>query len=145
MKAATNNRPAPGAAEQVRRWSAPPLLALARWAPRLLALIVATTLGLLSPLSCVVHCAIHGRPLGAAQALAHAAGHQHHVEHPAAPGHDEPAAPPAPRALYELASLAVALLIGAGLLARGLRVPPPPALTPVSLAPPSPPPRPLAV
>ncbi|MCS6882707.1 MAG: hypothetical protein RMK84_15140 [Oscillochloridaceae bacterium] len=120
-----------------------------RWLPRVLALLVAVELGMLSPLNCVIHCLIQRvlteRP-AIAWFLCHAYGWRGaltNMTEPAAPA----LAPDAvsnltPRALYELLHQLAPLLVVISMLA-GLLVRRPPQGSPSLTFPPStPPPRP---
>lgn len=99
------------------------------------ALLVALELGLLSPLSCVVHCFIQQLIAEHAPASFFLCGEHHH-----AAGH-APASPLMPRALYEIVSLAALLLTLVSLLVAVLTIPRARRLVPQTLAPPTPPPR----
>lgn len=130
------------------------------WVRRLVGLIIAVVLGLLNPLSCVVHCALHGSSApaeypgdvhavhshnGALQAVTRdmpaneVSRHTHTPHH--APASDEPLSPSTPRALYELLALDGALLVAITPLAGLLMAPALSILRPLHLAPPTPPPR----
>lgn len=106
----------------------------------MLALLVALELGLLSPLSCVVHCFIQ-------QLLAERAPISFFLcgEHAPPPGSDSadpaPASPLMPRALYELITLVTPLLVATGMLVATLAPPPLRRLARPILLPPTPPPR----
>jgi hypothetical protein len=134
-----------------------------QWRPyrlRLVAFQMVLTLGLLSPLICVIHCAIHS-PRGDAQS---STVHAHHTYHGAAeltapgapapvpslictiprqshtPASDSPAVPK-PRALYELLGGTIVLLATlAGLVGALARLAPALPL-PLAPTPPTPPPR----
>lgn len=104
------------------------------------ALLVALELGLLSPLSCVVHCFIQ-------QLLAERAPISFFLcgEHAPPPSGDSadpaPASPLMPRALYELITLVTPLLVAAGMLVATLVPSPLRRPTRLTLPPPTPPPR----
>lgn len=111
------------------------------WAPRAAALLLAITLGLLSPLSCVIHCAIlqlFVEPPAISHFLCGEPGAMRAVTSPAA---HLPAAP-TPRALYELLSpptcVSVPTTVQFTTIAISTFVRP----RPVALTPPTPPPRP---
>lgn len=132
----------------------PPLQrALATWTPRLIALLIALELGLLSPLSCVIHCFVqqmlaerpaiafflcgeHRLAAPGAQAVPFAASSQRATPDPA-----PPASTIKPRALYELVALPSPLLTAVTILVAVLQLPPVRRLAPQALPPPSPPPR----
>jgi|YNPBryunderm2012_1023409.scaffolds.fasta_scaffold01680_8 hypothetical protein len=128
--------------------------AVARWTPRLLALLVALELGLFSPLSCVIHCIVQqfvaeraatGFFLCGAYGPAPTAALAAPFADPSPPIAHDPSSAPAstftPRAVYELVALAyppliaVSLLIAVLLFRRACRVAGP------TLSPPTPPPR----
>jgi hypothetical protein len=130
------------------------LRALATWTPRLIGLLIALELGLLSPLSCVIHCFVQQllaeRPAigfflcdehGPAPTTAPAA--QFAVPSPGTT--PDPSSSPAstitPRALYELVALASPLLTVVSLLVAVLMILPARRLVPQILPPPTPPPR----
>lgn len=128
--------------------------ALATWTPRLLALLVALELGLLSPLSCVIHCFVQqllaerpaiGLFLCGEHSLASAIA-------PAAPfaglsprATPDPTSSPVstitPRALYEFVVLVSPLLAAVSMLLAMLLLPPTHRLVAQTLSPPNPPPR----
>ncbi|NTU79054.1 MAG: hypothetical protein HGA45_06585 [Chloroflexales bacterium] len=131
------------------------------WAMRLVALLIVLTLGLLAPLSCVIHCALIGRSHEDSPShtltptAAHHHAHRHDgaltsapVEHPAdhwpQPRADEPDSSRMPRALYEFLNQPMTMLIITSL---GFTLLLPWGDTRPSLlfrSPPSPPPRVLA-
>lgn len=128
--------------------------ALATWTPRLIGLLIALELGLLSPLSCVIHCFIQQllaeRPAigfflcgehGLAPVATPADQHVDPFTHPAPDPSSSPASTITPRALYELVTLAFPLLAAVSLLLAVLLLPPAQRLVPQTLPPPSPPPR----
>ncbi len=110
-----------------------------RWWPHAVALLIALELGLLSPLSCVIHCAVQ-RMLAERPALAFFLCGEHGTLAAAA----TPDAPPGPtpRASYELLQCTVTLLTVASLLVALLAPHPVQRRRPVTLPPPTPPPRP---
>lgn len=125
------------------RWAAWALRVLRRRSAQAAAVLVALVLGLLSPLSCVIHCAVVEWARSTPEAARFLCG-EHARQAPLAlttPPADEPApGAPTPRALYELVLSAVALpalaLLATTLALRGTRRSSPPARTP-----PTPPPR----
>lgn len=121
---------------------------LAAWGPRILAILIVVELGLLSPLSCVIHCLVRqilaerhgivfflcGEHHEAANALSAAPG--------AAPTNaPEPVIQITPRAIYELVALTAPLLILTSLLVARLIAPRLYQVTRLNLPPPTPPPR----
>lgn len=122
--------------------------ATATWAPRLVALVIALELGLLSPLSCVIHCFVQ-QLLAERPAIAFFLCGEHSQTpatvlsaHPDAPNTPaNPASTLTPRALYELVSLATPLVTLVSLLVAVLIALPARRLAPLTLPPPTPPPR----
>jgi len=110
-----------------------------RWWPQAVALLIALELGLLSPLSCVIHCAMQ-RMLAERPALAFFLCGEHGTL--AAPA--TPDIPPGstPRASYELLQYPLMLLMVTSLLVAVLAPCPVQRCRPVTLPPPTPPPRP---
>lgn len=122
--------------------------ALQRLLPRALALIVVLVLGVLSPLSCVIHCYLHDRSVERS-ALAFFLCGEHAVAVPedvdlldrlsiVGTTADEPLTP---RAYYELLASPLVLLISVVLLLTVLLRQPSPTLIPFVASPPTPPPR----
>jgi hypothetical protein len=127
---------------------------LATWTPRLLALLIALELGLLSPLSCVIHCFVQQllaeRPaigffLCGEHGLAPAATPAEQRTDPFTRSAPDPSSSPAstitPRALYELVTLASPVLAAVSLLLAVLLLPSAQRLVAQTLPPPTPPPR----
>lgn len=115
---------------------------------RLVALLIALELGLLSPLSCVIHCLVQQvvaeRPAVAFFLCSeHSGNRAASVSVPLtdADASSIPFATIAPRALYEFVSLAIPLFIAAILLIGALFVPPAHCFAPRPVSPPTPPPR----
>lgn len=114
-----------------------------RWAPRVVALLIAVNLGLLSPLSCVIHCAII-RIFAERPAISlFLCGEHRAIVVSSAPSADLPVAP-IPRALYELLSLPAAVIALAIALIAAVVAGPPRHPSSMTFAPPTPPPRPAS-
>ncbi len=122
--------------------------------PRLLALLIALELGLLSPLSCVIHCFVQqllaehpaiGFFLCGEHGQAPAATPAEQRTDPFTRSAPDPSSSPAstitPRALYELVAFASSLLTVVSLLVAVLLFLPARRLVPQTLPPPTPPPR----
>lgn len=111
-----------------------------RWWPHAVALLIALELGLLSPLSCVIHCAVQGM-LAERPALAFFLCGEHGTL--AAPATSDIPPGPTPRASYELLQCPLTLLMVTSLLLVAVLAPfPGQRCRPVTLPPPTPPPRP---
>lgn len=148
---ATNNQWAAlhsGVRRRLVHWCRYVPAALQRLLPRALALLVVLVLGVLSPLSCVIHCFIQER-IAERSALAFFLCGEHAVAVPddvdlldrlsiAGSTADEPLTP---RAFYELLAPPLVLLISVVLLRTVLLRQPSPALIPFASSPPTPPPR----
>ncbi|NJO84660.1 MAG: hypothetical protein HC828_19085 [Blastochloris sp.] len=130
------------------RWSRYVPAALQRLVPRALALIVVLVLGVLSPLSCVIHCFIQER-IAERSALAFFLCGEHAVAVPedvdlldrlsiVGSTVDEPLTP---RALYELLLLPLTLLISTILLLAAAPQYQSQRTAPATAPPPTPPPR----
>jgi hypothetical protein len=128
--------------------------ALATWTPRLIGLLIALELGLLSPLSCVIHCFVQ-QLLAERPAIGFFLCGEHSLApvatpadqrvdpftHPAPDPSSSPASTITPRALYELVALASPLLTVVSLLVAVLLLPSAQRLVAQTLPPPTPPPR----
>lgn len=127
---------------------------LALWTPRLLALLVALELGLLSPLSCVIHCIVRqfvaegpatGFFLCGEYAPALTTTPAVPFADPSPPVAPDPSSAPistfTPRAVYELVSPAFPLLIAVSLLLAVLLFRRACCIASPTLSPPTPPPR----
>ncbi len=118
---------------------------LRHWVPRLVALLIALELGLLSPLSCVIHCLVQ-QLLAERPAIAfflcgeHARAAQDVTVIPTGQA-EAPATTMTPRALYELVSIIAPLLLLSSLLVTLLFLPPARRFAPLTIPPPTPPPR----
>lgn len=112
--------------------------AATRWWPHAVAVLIALELGLLSPISCVIHCAVQ-RMLTERPALAFFLCGEHGTL--VAPATSEAPPGPTPRASYELLHHTVTLLMAASLLMAVLAPRPPQRRCPDTLPPPTPPPR----
>jgi hypothetical protein len=108
-----------------------------RWLGRTLVLLVALNLGLLGPLVCVIHCAIHQRLASPHESSVFLCS-GHAASRPAAPVPP----PPTPRALYELVPVALQLLPLFVMAPAPMRPLPMRCLRSITLSPPTPPPRP---
>lgn len=124
--------------------------AFATWTPRLVALLVALELGLLSPLSCVIHCLVQQvlveRPTTVYFLCGdHGQAPAAQLADPAIRADPDPSSTPGstitPRALYELVALASPLFTVVSLLLAVLLLPPARRLVPLALPPLTPPPR----
>lgn len=110
-----------------------------RWWPHAVALLIALELGLLSPLSCVIHCAVQ-RMLAERPVLAFFLCGEHGTL--AAPATPDIPPGPTPRASYELLQDPLTLLMVTSLLLVAMLAPcPVQRCRSVTLLPPTPPPR----
>ncbi|NWF79346.1 MAG: hypothetical protein HXY37_04760 [Chloroflexi bacterium] len=119
--------------------------AIATWTPRLVALLIALELGLLSPLSCVIHC-VGQQLLAERPAIAFFLCGEHSQTPAAAPltlfdTSPDPVSQITPRALYEVVALATPLVALVSLLIAVLIALPARRIAPLTLPPPTPPPR----
>lgn len=119
-------------------------------APQLIALLIVLELGLLSPLSCVIHCLVQqllaeppaiGRFLCPAHGGASSGSLTHAHAHTAPDSSHPPGSTITPRALYELVWVASPLMAMISVLVAVIGAPPAPRLTPPLFPPPTPPPR----
>lgn len=110
--------------------------------PRAIALLVALNLGLLSPISCVIHCALY-QLFAAPPAISLFLCGEHGASATSPTPVDAPPTAPTPRAMYKLVSLPLSLLALVRILICALLVSAPPTHRSIAFVPPTPPPRPL--
>ncbi|NWF78790.1 MAG: hypothetical protein HXY37_01940 [Chloroflexi bacterium] len=113
----------------------------ARWTPRVVALLLGLTLGLLNPLSCVVHCAIR-QFLAERPAISYFLCGEHGTLRAGTASTTPLPTAPTPRALYEMLSPPTRVMTLAAVLVVAVAASSPLRPRSLALAPPTPPPRP---
>ncbi len=126
-------RPAPCGRGLGWRW--------ARWAPGVVALLLVLTLGLLSPLSCIIHCAIR-QFLAERPAISYFLCGEHGTLRASTASTTQLPTAPTPRALYEMLSPPIRVIALATVLVFAVAARLPLRPRSLALAPPTPPPRP---
>lgn len=112
----------------------------ARWLPHIVALLLVLTLGLLNPLSCVIHCAIR-QFLTERPAISYFLCGEHGTQRVSAASTTPLPTAPTPRALYEMLSPPTRVIALAALLIAAVAAAAPRRPRSLALAPPTPPPR----